>query len=201
MLLPSPSAPPEGRPPSEGHLTGLVRRAAGHSDVALEELYRATERPVYGLALRILRDEKAAEEAVVEVFQRVWARAASFDPERGKVLAWVLTIARSVALEGLRSRRREQAGALPLEQAGQLAHETPGPAAVATRVETAAKVDAALRALPAEQERVLRAAFYGGLSYREVAEAFGQPTGTVKTRIRAGLIALRRSLAPEGEFA
>ncbi len=200
MLRTSPSSPAEGTLPSEGHLTGLVRRAAGRSDVALEELYRATERPVFGLALRILRDEKAAEEAVVEVFQRVWTRAASFDPERGKVLAWVLTITRSVALEELRSRRRGQAS-LPLEQAGQLALETPGPVAVATRGETAAKVDAALRALPEEQERVLRAAFYGGLSYREVAEAFGQPTGTVKTRIRAGLIALRRSLAPEGEFA
>ncbi len=187
--------------PSEGHLIGLVRRSVGRSDAALEELYRACEAPVFGLALRILRDEKSAEEAVVEVFQRVWSRAATFDPERGKVLAWVLTITRSVALEGLRSRRREQSGRVELEKAAEFALDGPGPVAVAASGETAVKVDAALRALPQEQERVLRAAFFGGLSYREVAEALGQPTGTVKTRIRAGLAALRRSLAPEGEFA
>ena len=98
MMLPPPR-------PTEGHLVGLVRRVAGHSDGALEELYRACEEPAYGLALRILRDEKSAEEAVVDVFQRVWVRAASFDPSRGNVLAWVLTITRSVALEGLRSRQ------------------------------------------------------------------------------------------------
>jgi RNA polymerase sigma-70 factor (ECF subfamily) len=188
-------------PPSEGHLVGLVRRAAGRSDAALEELYRAFETSVYGLALRILRDEKAAEEVVVEVFQRVWTRAGTFDPERGKVLAWVLTITRSVALEELRTRRRTQSAHVGLESAAEFALDAPGPAAVATSGETAARVDAALRALPREQERVLRAAFFGGLSYREVAEALGQPTGTVKTRIRAGLAALRRSLAPEGGFA
>lgn len=187
--------------PSESHLIGLVRRTAGSSEGALEELYRVFEQPVYGLAQRILRDERAAEEAVVEVFQRVWSRAATFDPERGKVLAWVLTITRSVALEGLRSRRREQSSRVTLENAAELALEVPGPVAVAASGETALKVDAALRALPSEQERVLRAAFFGGLSYREVAEALGQPAGTVKTRIRAGLAALRRSLAPEGEFA
>jgi len=188
-------------PPSETHLIGLVRRAAGRSDAALEELYRACETSVYGLALRILRDEASADEAVVEVFQRVWVRAASFDPERGKVLAWVLTITRSVALEELRSRRRAHNGRLSLESAADFPLDGPGPSVAAASGETAAKVDAALRALPEEQERVLRAAYFGGLSYREVAEALGQPTGTVKTRIRAGLSALRRSLAPEGEFA
>ncbi|NOT31686.1 MAG: hypothetical protein HOP15_14660, partial [Planctomycetes bacterium] len=127
------SPPP---PPSEGHLVGLVRRTAGHSEGALEELYRAFEQPVYGLAQRILRDERAAEEAVVEVFQRVWSRAATFDPERGKVLAWVLTITRSVALEGLRSRRREQSSRVTLENAAEVALEGPGPVAVAASGET-----------------------------------------------------------------
>jgi RNA polymerase sigma-70 factor (ECF subfamily) len=143
----------------------------------------------------------AAEEAVVEVFQRGWTRAASFDPERGKPLAWVLAITRSVALEGLRARRREQAGPLALERSAELVLDVPGPAAAAACGETAARVEAALRALPREQERCLRAAFFGGLSYREVADVLGQPAGTVKTRIRAGLAALRRTLAPEGDFA
>ena len=187
--------------PSEGHLVGLVRRVAGVSDGALEELYRAFEEPVYGLCLRILRDEKAAEEACVEVFHRMWNRAASFDPERGKVLAWVMTITRSVALEHLRARRRELNGHVAIEDTHEIAADLPGPAITAANGETAIKVDAALRALPQEQERLLRAAFFGGQTYREVAEAFGQPLGTVKTRIRAGLTALRRSLAPEGEYA
>jgi RNA polymerase sigma-70 factor (ECF subfamily) len=187
--------------PSEGHLVGLVRRVAGRSEAALEELYQHLEEPVFGLALRILRDENAAEEATIEVFQRLWTRADTFDPERGKVLAWVLTMTRSAALEGLRTRRREQGGRVPLTEAGDLAQEGGGPVLEAADGETAVKVDAALRALPREQERALRAAFFGGLSYSEVAVALGQPIGTVKTRIRAGLAALRRALAPEGEFA
>ncbi|MEQ1891427.1 MAG: sigma-70 family RNA polymerase sigma factor [Planctomycetota bacterium] len=187
--------------PSEGHLIGLVRRAAGGSESALEELYRACEQPVFGLCLRILRDERAAEEATVEVFQRAWDRAATFDPERGKVLAWMLTMTRSVALEALRTRRRESSGRVELEAAELVAGDGPGPLVTSATSETAARVEAALRALPKEQERVLRAAYFGGLSYREVAEAFGQPLGTVKTRIRAGLAALRRALAPEGELA
>jgi len=191
-------APPR---PSEGHMIGLVRRVSGGSDAALEELYRAFEEPVYGLSLRILRDPKSAEEATVEVFQRVWTRASTFDPERGMTLAWVLTITRSVALEALRVRRRETSGRLPLEEARELALDAPGPITTAANGETALKVDAALRSLPREQERALRAAFFGGLSYREVAEVLGQPIGTVKTRIRAGLAALRRALAPEGEYA
>jgi len=186
---------------SEGHLVGLVRRVAGGSEAALEELYRALEQPVFGLALRILRDDKAAEEATVEVFLRLWNRAATFDPERGKARAWVLTMARSAALEALRTRRREGAGKSELAAATELAAELPGPAHAAQTGETAQRVAAALDALPTEQGRLLRAAFFGGLSYREVAEAFGQPLGTVKTRIRAGLTALRRSLAPEGECA
>ena len=187
--------------PSEGHLIGLVRRVAGGNGAALEELYRAAEEPVFGLALRILRDERAAEEATIEVFQRTWTRAATFDPERGKVLAWILTMTRSAALEALRTRRRETSGRVELELAETLAGDGPGPLLVSATNETAAKVEAALAALPKEQERVLRAAFFGGLSYREVAEAFDQPLGTVKTRIRAGLTALRRALAPEGELA
>ncbi len=187
--------------PTEGHLVGLVRRVAGGSDVALEELYRNLEEPVYGLALRILRDEKAGEEAVVDAFQRLWSRAATFDPERGKVLAWTLTITRSVALEALRTRRRQASGHTPIDDAPEVAAEAPGPLVRAQAGETAVQVEAALRALPREQERVLRAAFFGGLSYREVAETLGQPIGTVKTRIRAGLAALRRALAPEGEYA
>lgn len=187
--------------PTEGHLIGLVRRAAGGSESALEELYRACEEPVFGLCLRILRDERAAEEATLEVFQRAWDRAATFDPERGKVLAWMLTMTRSVALEALRTRRREASGRVELAEAELVPADGPGPALASATSETAARVEAALRALPKEQERVLRAAYFGGLSYREVAEAFGQPLGTVKTRIRAGLAALRRALAPEGELA
>jgi RNA polymerase sigma-70 factor (ECF subfamily) len=186
---------------SEGHRVGLVRRAAGRSEAALEELYRDLEASVHGLVLRIVRDEKAAEEATVEVFERLWARAASYDPARGRVLAWVLAIARSVALETLRTRRREAGRALDLEEALDVPAPTPGPAALSTRGETAVRVDEALRALPREQERVLRAAFFGGLSYREVAETLGQPVGTVKTRIRSGLAALRAALAPEGGLA
>src|SRR5262249_557525 len=140
---------------TEGHLVGLVRRVAGRSEAALEELYRTFEEPVFGLALRILRNEKEAEEACVEVFQRVWTRADSFDPERGKVLSWIVTITRSVALESLRSRRRDQTGRVVLEEAGELAVDAPGPFADAVSGETAAKVDAALRQLPREQERLL----------------------------------------------
>ena len=150
--------------PSEGHLIGLVRRTAGGSESALEELYCSSAESVFGLCLRILRDERAAEEATVEVFQKAWARAATFDPERGKVLAWMLTMARSVALEALRARRREASGRVELEVAELLPGDGPGPLVTCASSETAVRVEAALRALPKEQERVLRAAYFGGLS-------------------------------------
>jgi RNA polymerase sigma-70 factor (ECF subfamily) len=153
---------------------------------------------VYGLALRILRDEKAAEEATVEVFVRVWTRAATFDPERGKVLAWVLTMARSAALEALRARRREGARA-------RLETSIPRPVARSARRGQKARRRAgrgcAQGIAAASRSASCARPSSAALSYREVAEVFGQPLGTVKTRIRAGLAALRRALAPEGECA
>lgn len=185
----------------ETQLCELVRRVAAGEESALEALYRELEEPVHGFAARLLQDPGAAEEATVEVFTRVWERAATYDPERGHVIAWVLTMARSACIERLRSKRRESSAQRSLDEARELAAELSGPPSHAEVGETAARIQGALRALPREQADLLRAAFFGGLSYRQVAETFGQPLGTVKTRIRAGLAALRRSLAPEGERA
>ena len=137
----------------------------------------------------------------IETFTRVWSRASTYDAERGRVTAWVLTMTRSQCLERLRTKRRESRDRLALEAAKGVPDVHPGPQSSALAGESAARVQGALLELPREQEELLRAAFFGGLSYSQVAEAFGQPLGTVKTRIRAALTALRRSLAPEGECA
>ena len=185
----------------ERALVELVRRVAARDEAALEQLYRSLEERVFGFASRLLRDPVSAEETTVETFTRVWDRAPTYDPERGRVTAWVLTMTRSQCLERLRSKRRESRGQLGLEEARAVPDTLPGPPTSASSDESAARVQGALLELPREQEELLRAAFFGGLSYSQVAEAFGQPLGTVKTRIRAALTALRRSLAPEGECA
>jgi RNA polymerase sigma-70 factor (ECF subfamily) len=184
---------------AESELSALVRRVAAGEEDALEQLFRALEEHVFGFALRFSRDGAVAEEVTVDVFARLWSRAASYDPERGRVIAWVLTMTRSVCLERLRSGRRAAGAEVPLEAARALTDRLPGPASRAQSGETAGRLQGALLRLPREQEELLRAAFFGGLSYSQVAEATGQPLGTVKTRIRAGLAALRRALGPEND--
>lgn len=174
-----------------------VRRMTQDDHDALAELYDRHGRLVFSVALRILRDQADAEDTVQEVFSQAWKQAAKFDATRGSVLGWLLTLARSRAIDRLRGRksRPEPAGneTLLLDLPGE------GPAADEQMVWAgrAAQVRDALEAISTLQRAAIELAFFEGLTHAEVAERLELPLGTVKTRIRQGLLTLRSRLAGE----
>jgi RNA polymerase sigma-70 factor (ECF subfamily) len=173
----------------------MIRRVAEGDQSAVGELYDATSRLVYGLALRILSDAGAAEEVTIDVFAQVWRQAASYDPRRGTPSAWLLTLARSRAIDRLRSGAQERRRAEPLEVV-EATQPSSGesPEESAAEAERRALVRSALDALPREQREVIELAYFGGLSHSEIAARLDQPLGTVKTRIRLAMGRLRDSL-------
>ncbi|MFN0009718.1 MAG: sigma-70 family RNA polymerase sigma factor [Planctomycetota bacterium] len=180
-------------------LAPLVARVALGDEESLRALYEATGPLVLGLASGILKEETESEETLVDVFVQVWQQAGRYDPVRGSVVSWIAMLARTRAIDRRRRGLRNHVIALPSEgdRIGRYApRETaPGPAEVFQGGEDRARMKQALAALPSEQRRAIEAAFYGGLSYSEVARELGEPLGTIKTRIRAGLAALRRNLS------
>ena len=180
-------------------LEQLLKDVAAGDQVALGCLYDATCRRVFGLALSILRDHDAAQEVTLDVYFRVWEQARRFDPSRGGAATWLLTLAHNQAIDRLRSRRRKDLRETPLEPEFDLPDPRPGPEEESCDADAARRVRVALRSIPEEQRRAIVAAYFDGLSHTEVAAALGQPLGTVKTRIRAGMAALRRTLAASGD--
>ncbi|HKQ53740.1 MAG TPA: sigma-70 family RNA polymerase sigma factor [Pyrinomonadaceae bacterium] len=187
---------PSGQSARNQEIAALIKRAAAGDQLAVSELYDATSRMVYGLVLRILGDEAAAEEVLLDVYMQVWRQAGSYDAKRGAPLAWLATIARSRAIDRLRAGRQEWQRARSLETVSQLSTgENLEEAAYVTELRKV--VRGALGTLSAEQREALELAYYGGLSHSEIAERLGQPLGTIKTRIRLGMIKLRALLKPE----
>lgn len=176
-----------------------MKGVAAGDQVALGLLYDATCRRVFGLALSILRDRDAAQEATLDVYLRVWQQARRFDPSRGRAATWLLTLAHHQAIDRLRLRRRQTMREVPLEPEFELPDPQPGPEETSRDADSARRVRLALQSIPEEQRRAIVAAYFDGLSHTEVAEALGQPLGTVKTRIRTGMAALRRALAASGD--
>lgn len=180
----------------------LVRRIASGDESALGVLYDSTSRPVFGLALRILNDPCAAEEVTLEVYTQVWRQADSYDARRGTPSAWILTIARSRAIDRFRSTDQARRRADTLDAVEKATSMGPGPDAHAADAERREIVLAALDSLPPEQRAVIDLAYFGGLSHSEIAEKLTQPLGTVKTRTRLAMMRLRDALKHlEGELS
>jgi len=177
----------------------LRRLAAGDRDAAAP-LYDRHARAIYSLVLRIVDDESDAEDVVQEVFTQAWRQASRYDASRGAVGAWLLIMARTRALDKLRARRA-RSGPQPLDDE-RLMEQVPaaGPDAAEHLVdaEQARIVQRALGELPLLQRLAIELAYYEGLTQREIAERLEEPLGTVKTRIRLGLLKLREALA-EGQ--
>ena len=172
----------------------MVRIARGDHG-ALAELYDRNARLVFSLALRILQNRADAEDIVQDVFAQVWAQAGRYDNTRGAVAAWMLTMARSRAIDKLRSRsaRPEIASeARIVEDVPDAAERQDLQLLSAEQVET---LRGALNELPAAQRVALELAYYEGLTHAEIADRLSEPLGTVKTRIRQAVIRLRESLA------
>jgi RNA polymerase sigma-70 factor, ECF subfamily len=194
-----PSAiPGEGVAPTDD--VALLRRVGAGDERALAALYDRWAGTVYALARRIVREEAEADDVVEDTFWQVWRQAARYEPSRGSVSAWLLTVARSRALDRrrARSRLREDQEGEP-GTLGDLATDTGAtPLEAAEAADRSRIVRAALADLPGEQREALELAYYGGLSQTEIAERTGTPLGTVKTRMRLALRKLRDSL---GGFA
>lgn len=185
----------ESRRPDGPDLIDLLKSVANQDQQALAALYDATRRLIYGLISRIVSDPAAAEEVLIDVYLQAWRQADRYDRERGAPLAWLTTIARSRALDRVRSSSQEQRRSQPLEAASQqVATESAEEAALAGEVR--GHVQRALATLSREQREVIELAYYGGFSHREIALELGQPLGTVKTRTRLGMIKLREMLRP-----
>ena len=172
----------------------LVLLAARSEQSALAELYDRYGRPAYGLALRVLRDETLAEDAVQEAFMSLWRTAPRFVPERGKASTWILTLVHRKAVDIVRREQVRRTDAL-VEDAGEQAHAADEEAWLRLQRE---RVQHALRQLPDQQREAIELAYYGGFTQSELAERLGQPLGTIKSRMFAGLARLRELLEEPG---
>jgi RNA polymerase sigma-70 factor (ECF subfamily) len=185
---------------SDEALVALVAR--GDED-ALAELYDRVSRVAYGLALRVLRDERHAEDAVQEAFLQVWRSAASFRADRAKASTWILTLVHRRAVDLVRREERRQADPLTDDSAvGQAPEHEQTEEAAWLRFERE-RVQAALKQLSDVQREALELAYYGGFSQSELAERLGVPLGTIKSRMFGGLARLRELLddsAQEGSW-
>jgi len=174
----------------------LLARVAAGDERALGALYDRMAPVAYGLALRIVGDADGAEDSVQEAFLRVWRRADRYEAERGAPRPWLLRLVRNVAIDHLRSRgaraRAEQRGGV---QAHEQVPSPERPDDLVLQKERRDVVRVALDALPPEQRRMIEIAYFEGLSHSEIAEREGTPLGTVKTRIRDGVLRLRAGFA------
>ena len=177
----------------------MVQVAAG-SESAITKIYDATSRMVYGLALRITNDPFAAEDITLEVFLQVWRKAHTYDPARGTVSSWLITLTRSRAIDFLRSRKKNGANAeSSSDSAPDLQDWRPGPEQISLQGERATLLHAALQELAPERREAVELAYFSGLTHSEIADRTSLPLGTVKTRIRQGMMHLRELLSVHAE--
>ena len=175
-------------------LAALERMARGDHE-ALAELYDRHGRLVYSLALRILRDQGDAEDIVQEVFSQAWRQAARYDRRRGNPVAWLLNLTRSRAIDRLRGRRARPDAAAADSAAIDLADLSQPVDEQIALSHQAARIRTAVGELSVLQRVAIELAFYEGLTHVEIADRLELPLGTVKTRIRQGLLKLRERLA------
>ena len=177
----------------------LLQRIVARDQAALAELYDRHSRLAYSVVLRVLRSVTDAEEVLQETFVRVWSRAETYDGRLGSPAAWLTRIARNRAIDRVRARRARSLvdAAVPEPQEAAARPEPTTnrtPELLVQEAAAAGAVRGALAGLPAAQRVLIEAAFFEGYTHQELAERFGVPLGTVKTRIRAGLSSLRGRL-------
>lgn len=183
---------------SESEWAAHVRAMAQGDQLALRTLYDLAHRLVFTLALRLTGSRETAEELTVDVFHALWQRAATYNPEAGTVLAWIMNQARSRTIDRLRHENRRK-------RVNVDGHDVGGPApavdaaAMVAGTEDVRALHQAMAGLNTGERHAIETAYYAEMSHAEVAAWLDQPLGTIKTRIRSGLAKLRKALAPKGD--
>ena len=177
--------------------TQLLRRVAAHDRQALAEFYDHVAGVLFSIAVRILGDPEEAEEVIQDVFVQIWEKAPMFDLALGTPFHWAVSITRNRSIDRLRSRQRrtrviEELRADMTSEAE--LYISAGPASLDT--ESISIVRGAVASLPSEQRQAIEMAFFNGLTHVEIAKKLSEPLGTVKARIRRGMLKLRESLQP-----
>ena len=168
----------------------LLQRISTRDHTAVAELYDRHSRLLFSLITRIVHDRAEAEEVLQEVFLTVWTKAHTYDSRLGSPMGWLVRLARNRAIDRFRTlgARARAVEAMDEPQPGD------NPEATTVRNQERSRVRQALGTLPAEQRQLIEQAYFRGLTHSELAEAFGLPLGTVKTRVRSGLQTLRAQL-------
>ena len=179
----------------EAHWRVYLARISDGEQPALGALYDESSSLIYSMVLRVLGNVADAEEVTMDVYTQVWKAASGYDTSRGSVTAWMVTLARSRAIDRVRSRASRARKETALPETYDAPSVGNSPEQQTEETQRRHQVMTALATLPADQRQAVELAFYSGLTHSELAERLGQPLGTVKTRIRAGMSRLRELLA------
>lgn len=178
----------------------MIARIGRGDQTAFDALYDRLSGPLYSLALRMLGDAADAQEALQDVFLQIWSRAKTYDPQQSSVFSWTVLMTRSRVIDRLRARGRRLRVLVPSTDVEEDSTEAADASTAESVADTTDKNDEAgrvrsiLNNLPSEQREAIELAFFTDLTHHEIAARLGQPLGTVKARIRRGLLKLRERL-------
>ncbi len=184
--------------PRDAQDSALIAQVLGRQPEALLELYRKYKTRVYSLVLRIVRDRSTAEEILQDTFFRLWQRPEYYDPEKGPLIAWLLTVARNLALDHFRKESRRLPTCVLTNEGNAFLERVPDLTALEDP-SLGPALRQALKQLPPEQRTAIEMAYFEGLTHSELAERLGESLGTVKTRIRLGLGKMREAMRGFGK--
>lgn len=180
-----------GLAPAPDEIGELIAHTALGDRRAFSRLYDRTSAKLFGVCLRILRERMQAEDALQEIYVKVWRNAATFSTGRASGMTWLISIARNQSIDMLRARIPQGEA---IDAVTELADERPDPERAAASAQTGARIDACLDELKPERADAVRSAYVEGYSYNELAERHSVPLNTMKTWIRRGLLSLRDCL-------
>ncbi|MEO7649161.1 MAG: sigma-70 family RNA polymerase sigma factor [Bryobacteraceae bacterium] len=186
--------PIAGRPRPDLLWEDFLRRIAGGDAESMDAFYDQSNQLVFSVAVRILGNTSDAEEVTLDVYLHVWLSAKNFNSERGSALGWLMMLTRSRSIDRWRSGAKHRTAEKSGDELPEAVAWEASPEALVGLVEQRGRIRSAMASLPAEQREAIELAFYSGLTHTEMAETLGQPLGTIKTRVRLGLIKLREAL-------
>ncbi|MBK5294300.1 MAG: sigma-70 family RNA polymerase sigma factor [Acidobacteriia bacterium] len=186
--------------PSDAQWAAYIERAASGEQQALARLYDESSHLIFSVVLRIVGNQADAEEVTLDVYSQVWKSAANYSAERGAPSTWMVMMARCRALDRLRSRDARSRRETTLEEVAEARSSGAPPEQTAWENQQRTRIREAMQDLLPEQREAIEMSFFLGLTHTELAERLGQPLGTVKTRIRLGMIKLRHALGAGKEL-